>query len=216
MIGIRVFPALLILIASVLFIPLSGAASSKKPKVSNEEKIEQLVNDSIKSSGREAIFQSTRGNLSFSHFTWGVDVGSSIDLTSHDMSTFDVDAILGFKNSFIKTAGIGIGIHRSVQSGDNFIPVYALIRTSFTKRPSLCFFNLRVGYSFNTIGDSPCYGDFSTAAGIGFNLSSSRMAKTYIIVGAGYRYFKQRHIEAIEKLDTHYIFLAQLQFGVNF
>ena len=214
MIGIRVFPALLFLVASVLLFPFQCYASQKNKKTTKEEKIEQIVNDSIKSSGREAIFQSTRGNLSFSHFTWGV--GSSIDLTSHDMSTFDVDAVLGFKNSFIKTAGIGIGIHRSVQSGDNFIPVYALLRTSFTKRPSLCFFNLRVGYSFNTIGDSPCYGDFSTAAGIGFNLSSSRMAKTYIIVGAGYRYFKQRHIDAIDKLDTHYIFLAQLQFGVNF
>lgn len=216
MIGIRVFPALLFLVTLVLLLPLQGYASQKNKKTVKEEKLEQVVNDSIKSSGREAIFQSTSGNLSLSHFTWGVDVGSSIDLTSHDMSTFDVDAVLGFKNSFIKTAGIGIGIHRSVQSGDNFIPVYALLRTSFTRRPSLCFFNLRVGYSFNTIGDSPCYGDFSTAAGIGFNLSSSRMAKTYIIVGAGYRYFKQRHIDAIDKLDTHYIFLAQLQFGVNF
>lgn len=216
MIGIRVFPALLFLMTLVLLLPLQGYASQKNKKTLKEEKLEQVVNDSIKSSGREAIFQSTSGNLSFSHFTWGVDVGSSIDLTSHDMSTFDVDAVLGFKNSFIKTAGIGIGIHRSVQSGDNFIPVYALLRTSFTRRPSLCFFNLRVGYSFNTIGDSPCYGDFSTAAGIGFNLSSSRMAKTYIIVGAGYRYFKQRHIDAIDKLDTHYILLAQLQFGVNF
>lgn len=216
MIGIRVFPALLFLVTLVLLLPLQGYASQKNKKTVKEEKLEQVVNDSIKSSGREAIFQSTSGNLSFSHFTWGVDVGSSIDLTSHDMSTFDVDAVLGFKNSFIKTAGIGIGIHRSVQSGDNFIPVYALLRTSFTRRPSLCFFNLRIGYSFNTIGDSPCYGDFSTAAGIGFNLSSSRMAKTYIIVGAGYRYFKQRHIDAIDKLDTHYIFLAQLQFGVSF
>lgn len=164
---------------------------------------------------RESIFGGNRP-LDKSHFTWGADIGASVDLTAHDMSTFDLDFVLGYKNSFIKTAGLGVGIHRTVQGGDNFIPVYALIRTSFTSRPSLLFFNARFGYSFNTVEDSPMFGDYNSALGCGFNLSQSRKAKTYIILGVAYRYFNKRHQDYISRLDTNSIWMAQLQFGVNF
>lgn len=164
---------------------------------------------------RESIFGGNR-SLEKSHFTWGADIGASVDLTAHDMSTFDVDFILGYKNSFIKTAGIGVGIHRTVQGGDNIIPIYALIRTNFSSRPSLLFLNARLGYSFNTIEDSPMFGDYNSALGCGFNLSQSKKAKTYIILGVGYRYFNKRHQDYISRLDTNSIWVAQLQFGVNF
>lgn len=167
------------------------------------------------SSARESIF-GEKANLEKSHFTWGVDLGASIDLTGNDMSTFDLDFILGYKNKLFKTAGIGIGIHRSVQQGDNFIPLYALIRTSFTSRPSLLFFNARVGYSFNTVEDSPMFGDFNSAFGCGINLYQSRKAKSYIILNAAYRYFSKRHQSYISRLNSNYIWIAQLQFGVNF
>ncbi|MDE6536682.1 MAG: hypothetical protein K2M13_01390 [Muribaculaceae bacterium] len=164
---------------------------------------------------RESIFGSDRP-LDKTHFTWGADVGASIDLTAHDLSTFDLDFILGYKNSLFKILGVGAGIHRTVQGGDNFIPVYALIRTSFTTRPSLLFFNARIGYSFNTIDDSPTFGDFNSALGLGINLFQSRKAKTYMILSAAYRYFNERHKNAIERIDTKSIWIAQLQFGVNF
>ena len=165
--------------------------------------------------GRESIFGGNRP-LHTSHFTWGADLGASLDLTANDMSTFDLDFILGYKNSLFKTLGVGVGIHRTVQSGDNFIPVYALIRTSFTSRPSLLFLNVRLGYSFNTIEDSPTFGDYNAGFGCGINLSQVKKAKTYIILGVAYRYFNENHRDYVARLDTQSVWLAQLQFGVNF
>lgn len=182
-------------------------------KMSGDETATSTHNDNA--SDRESIFGGNRP-LDTSHFTWGADLGASVDLTAHDMSTFDLDFIVGYKNSFIKTAGIGAGIHRTVQGGDHFIPVYALIRTSFISRPSLLFLNARFGYSFNTIEDSPTFGDFNSALGCGINLSQSSKAKTYIIISAAYRYFNKRHQDYVSRLDTHSIWMAQLQFGVNF
>lgn len=151
-----------------------------------------------------------------SHFVWGADLGSSIDLTGHDLSTFDLDLLAGYRNKYIKMVGMGIGFHRTVQGGSNFIPIYALIRTSFTSRPSLLFFHGRIGYSFNTIEHSPMFGDFSSTIGLGINLSQSRKVNTYFVISGGARYYNKRHQSEIEKIDTRYIWIAQLQFGVNF
>lgn len=184
----------------------SGAATVTPSDTSAEEK---------PTPKRESIFGDSP-SLENSHFTWGADVGASIDLTGHDLSTFDLDLLLGYKNPAIKTVGIGVGVHRTVLGNDNFIPLYVLFRSSFTSRPSLCFFNLRAGYSFNTIEDSPTFGDYNAAIGCGFNLSRSKTASTYLICNLGYRYFNQRHQDYIARLDTHSVWTAQLQFGINF
>lgn len=184
-------------------ISISTSISSEKKKLKNRE-------------SEMGSFLNTKVDLEKSHFTWGAEFGSSIDLTGHDLSTFDLDVLLGYKNKLFKTLGLGVGIHRTVQGGNNFIPIYALIRTSFTKRPSLLFMNLRAGYAFSTIENSPMFGDYNFALGCGVNLSQSRKAKTYLILNAGTRFFNKRHRDMIESLDTPYIWTAQLQFGVNF
>ena len=174
--------------------------------------------DSISSSGKiihESLFPEHSRDLRTSHFTWGAELGSSIDLSSHDMSTMDLDIILGYKSDIIRTAGIGIGLHRAIGNGSTFIPIYALLRSSFRAEPSLCFLHLKAGYSFNSITDSPTFGDFSLSAGIGFNLSMTRRCMTHIILAYGFRHFSVRHSQAA-KLDYNDISLAQLSFGINF
>lgn len=42
----------------------------------------------------ESLIQGKGKSLSFSHFTWGAEVGSSLDMTGHDLSSFDVDVLL--------------------------------------------------------------------------------------------------------------------------
>ncbi len=165
---------------------------------------------------RESLFPNKSRSLADSHFTWGAEVGTSIDMTGHDMSTFDLDALVGYKNSFLNIAGIGAGVHRAVQSGNNFVPIYAVIQTSFRKRPSLFFLNAKFGYSFNTIQDSPTFGDFVSALGVGLNLSKTRIARTYILLSVGYRYFNERHKVYVDKLTTHYVYMTHLSFGINF
>ncbi len=183
--------------------------------LSSEAKIITIRTDSLSSADYTSLFPEKTVNLSTSHFTWGVEFGSSIDVTAHNHSTFNLDVNIGYKNDYFKVIGIGCGIHRSIESGNNYIPVYALMRTSFRKKPSLLFMNLELGYSFNTIADAPTFGDFSNALGIGVNLSSTRKANCYIILSAGSRYFNENH-KSLIKLNTKYIFVAKLQIGINF
>lgn len=163
----------------------------------------------------ESLFPEKSRNLAITHFTWGAEFGSSIDLTGHNHSTFDLDINFGFKNSFIKVVGVGAGIHRSIQSGDNYIPIFFVLRTPFTRKPSLLFMNLQAGYSFNTINNSPTFGDFIWALGLGVNLSQSRRAKSYMILSVGARYFNKNN-KSLINLDTQYVIVAKLSFGINF
>lgn len=173
-----------------------------------------LVQENDSSHVAEAIFKASP-NLAFSHFTWGAEFGSSIDLTGHNLSTFDLDINLGFKNSYIKLAGIGCGFHRSINAGDTYIPVYAVLRTSFTRRPSLFFLNLQAGYSFNTESGSKYYGDVITALGCGLNLTQTRRAKSYVILSVGSRIFSKNHKKA-SSLDVSEVLTGKIVIGINF
>ncbi len=211
----------------LLFLSLSvSPAAAKRIKIDISGNARQteadtpLATDSVAvpapaDEGPGVIFPGKSHSLAFSHFTWGAEAGSSLDLTTNDLSTFDVDVVLGFKNSFIKLAGIGAGIHRSIHTGNNFIPVYAVLRTSFRRKPSLFFLNLQAGYSFNSISDAGTLGDFTGALGVGINLQQSSVAKSYIILSGAYQYFSTANLQKID-LDQHYIFFARLVIGVNF
>lgn len=211
----------------LLFLSLSvSPASAKRIKIDISGNARQteadapVATDSVAvpapaDEGPGVIFPGKSHSLAFSHFTWGAEAGSSLDLTTNDLSTFDVDVVLGFKNSFIKLAGIGAGIHRSIHTGNNFIPVYAVLRTSFRRKPSLFFLNLQAGYSFNSISDAGTLGDFTGALGVGINLQQSSVAKSYIILSGAYQYFSTANLQKID-LDQHYIFFARLVIGVNF
>lgn len=172
-----------------------------------------MINDTA--SNVDSFFPEKSVNLAKSHFTWGAEFGSSIDMTAHNLSTFDLDVNIGYKNSFFKIIGIGAGIHRSLSSGDTYVPLYAVIRTSFRKKPSLFFLNVQIGYSFNTISNGPFHGDFASALGCGINLSQSRRAKSFIILSAGTRYFNKNH-KSITKIDASTITVAKIVIGINF
>ncbi len=164
---------------------------------------------------RESLFPKASRDLATSHFTWGAEFGCSIDLSGYDTSTFNVDAVLGYKNNYFRILGAGVGIHRSLGSGDNFIPVYALMRTSFSTKPRLFFMSLKVGYSFNTMGDSPMFGDTNAQLGAGINLAMSRRFQSHIILAYEFRHFNKRHKYILnDKADD--ISLATISFGVNF
>ncbi len=174
-----------------------------------------IANNSNAEEKRESFFPGKTKSLAFSHFTWGAEAGASIDLTSHDLPTFDADVLLGYKNKYIKLAGIGVGIHRSIHSGNNFIPIYAVLRTSFRKRPSLLFMNIQAGYSLNTVKSTGTVGDFYSALGVGINLQQTSVAKSYIILSCAYQNFSEGSRAKIN-IDTRDVFYAKLVVGVNF
>ncbi|MDE5773701.1 MAG: hypothetical protein K2H86_04505 [Muribaculaceae bacterium] len=151
----------------------------------------------------------------FSHFTWGLETGMIIDLSGLDMSTFNLDVMFGYRNKWIQTLGVGGGIHKSLGSADSFLPVYVLFRTSFRSKPSLCFFHLRLGYSFNTISNSPTYGDTSCAIGCGLHLTRKRNFQSYLLLAYAFRHFNRKHLE-ISALNRSNVSLAQIGFGISF
>lgn len=164
---------------------------------------------------RESIFGNRTKPLSESHFTWGAEVGSSIDISGYDTSTFDADVMFGYKNGWFKILGVGAGIHRAFGTGDNFVPVYAVVRTSFSRKPRLFFLSFKAGYSFNTMGDSPTFGDTNSALGAGVNLAFSRRFKSHIVLAYEFRHFNARH-KSLYDLPCENISLATISFGVNF
>lgn len=164
---------------------------------------------------RESLFPDKGKDLIGSHFTWGAEVGTSIDVSGYDTSTFNIDALLGYKSDYFRIAGVGAGIHRALGTGDNFIPVYAVLRTSFSSKPRLFFMSLKAGYSFNTISNSSTFGDVNAALGAGINLAISKRFKSHIILAYEFRHFNSKHREKYS-LEAEDISLATLTFGVNF
>ena len=67
----------------------------------------------------------------WNHFAWGAEIGGGIDLTSHDMSSINLDAYLGYRNSWIDVLGIGAEVDMMVNNSVRSFPVYALFRTGF-------------------------------------------------------------------------------------
>ncbi|MBD5203865.1 MAG: hypothetical protein HDS82_03195 [Bacteroidales bacterium] len=168
-----------------------------------------------KTNERESLFPEGSRSLAGSHFTWGAEAGASIDLTGHDMSTFDADVLIGYKNDFIRLVGIGAGVHRAFGNGNNFIPLYGVFRSSFRKKPSLLFAHVDFGYSFNTIGDSPTFGDFTGSIGCGINLAMSRRFHSHILIALGFKHFNELH-RSDTNIDVKDIYFARITFGVNF
>ena len=183
----------------------------------NRQQIEHLDTLYVKpDNNRESLFPESSKNLGIqSHFSWGADIGGSIDVGGDDMSTFDIDVNLGYKNKFFRLIGIGAGIHRAFGNGYNFIPIYAVIRTSFREKPSLFFLDLKGGYSFNSIGYNNSQGGAYASIGCGINLAMSNKFKSHIIISYGYFGMKAINNAAIN-FDGNHINYAQIKFGVSF
>lgn len=184
----------------VLLVPFSPWISAEIPNQSSSD---------------DSLFPEYTTPLSLSHFTWGIDVGSSIDLGGNDMSTFDIDAIFGYKNKLWKTLGIGAGAHKAFGNDYTFIPVYGIVRTSFRTRPSLFFFESRVGYSFNTISSSGSQGGLLFSVGCGVNLSLYKGINSHIIVSYGYFGLKEASDTDVPYRGNN-IDYAMLRIGVSF
>lgn len=164
----------------------------------------------------ESLFDYKAPSLAKSHFTWGGEVGASVDVGGYDLSTFDLDIVIGYKNSWIRTLGISAGIHRDFSKGNHFVPLQAVLRTPFSSANKLCFLNLKAGYSFNTVSeDSGTHGGFMLTTGIGFNLAMSRNFRSHIILSYEYIRLNKKQGQMVDKRQSN-VDMVQIVFGVNF
>lgn len=121
-------------------------------------------------------------NGTMGHFTWGVDLGSGLDLTAHDMTNMNISACFGYKGNWIRFAGVGAEIMSMVNNSSRCYPVYAQLRTSFSHYPRLCFLEARAGVAFSSIMDYKAQTDFYGSLGIGFTLAHSNKFSSHMVL----------------------------------
>lgn len=157
----------------------------------------------------------TQGIRGWSHFAWGTEVGGAIDLTSHDLSSVNLGAYFGYRNSWLQFIGIGAEVNMMVNNSVRSFPVYAMLRTSFSKKPKLLFLNLRGGVVFNNITASQQQAGAYLSPGVGFNLASGRTFQAYVTLN--YVYNGIRPFTLKDRVtDIHSLSMADIRLGICF
>lgn len=151
-----------------------------------------------------------------SHFAWGVDIGSSIDLDSEDMTTVNLEAYFGYRNSWINILGVGAGIDMMINNSSRYYPVYAIFRTNFTTRPTLCFFDLRTGAAFNQLSDNTTQTCFYINPSLGINLVRGKTFSSYVSVGYIYNGLDSFGPADDRTSLRHGLNMANIRIGITF
>lgn len=150
-----------------------------------------------------------------SHFTWGAELGSAIDVSSNDMSAISLDAYFGYKNDYLRFAGVGAGINAMFNNGSRLFPIYAMVRTNFRRTPSLAFLDLKVGTAVGYLESDETQTGLYGSVGVGFNLAISQKFRSHIIVGYSYTGLKSYTVgeRYIEQDDMH---AMTVRIGISF
>lgn len=165
-----------IITAAILLVHTLESLGAEPEKDSNDSSL-FVIPDSTMAPEAKVAPESDLG-----HFTWGADLGSSVDLTANDMTSVDLHGYFGYKGHWVKFAGVGAGINTMLSNASRCYPVYAMFRTSFSSRPQLCFLDLRLGVSFNNILDYSSQTDFFGSIGFGMTLAKGKKFSSHIIV----------------------------------
>lgn len=149
------------------------------------------------------------------HFVWGASLGSSIDMTGQDMTAIDIDAFFGYKGDYIRFAGAGAGIRMMVSNSSRSYPVYAMLRTSFTKSPSFAYLELKGGISFTNLYTDVYQRNFVGGIAVGFTLAHSRTFSSNFSLGYEYMPLRNGTIDGSNTSfsDLHY---ASIRIGASF
>lgn len=126
-----------------------------------------------------------------SGFAWGASLNGGVELGGNDMSTIGIDGCLGARLPRVQMLGVGASLNIPVNNSNRMIPVYAMVQTNFSSRPTLCFMDVRCGLSINYIQNEDSHtethqtGIYGSAA-LGFNLAGNSTFQSYMTVGYSY------------------------------
>ena len=156
----------------------------------------------------------TNDNTPQHGFTWGVEVGSGIDMGGDNMSTLNLAALIGYRTSWINFAGVGLGIDMMMSNSCRSFPIYGMIRSSFAEKPKLFFAEMRAGVALNQATDVPDRTNLFLQPGAGIYLATGKTFASYITLS--YTYNAMTFYG--EKKDTlvHGLNMATLSLGVTF
>lgn len=144
----------------------------------------------------------------------GIEVSTGLDLSCTDLSTFNIDFLLGYRAKLIQFLGVQFGAHKSLGTRDCFLPIQLVFRSSFTRKPAPVFMHIGAGYSFNTISHSKLFGDITATLGCGVNLVQRRKFQSNIVLAFGFRHFNHEH-QALTGINKSNSGFAQISFGVS-
>lgn len=136
-------------------------------------------------------------------------------MTTHDMTNFSIGAEFGYKNRWLRFVGVGASIMSMMNNSSRCYPVYAMVRTSFSKYHKLCFLELRGGVSFNSILDSSHATGAYGSAGIGITMAHGRTFSSHVVLRAEVMPIKASYSDP--SLDFSYtLALACIGIGIAF
>lgn len=115
------------------------------------------------------------------HFTWGADLGSTMDLTNQSLTSFDLSACFGYRHKAMRFIGLGAGINVMVTNASRAYPVFAQVRTTFTPQNKLIFMDVKAGIAFLNLYDTVSRKPFYGCLGVGVTLASGLNFSSHII-----------------------------------
>lgn len=149
-------------------------------------------------------------------FTWGADVGGSVDMEGHDMSTLDIDAYFGYRGPWLQIAGIGAGINMPVDNSYRTFPIYGIVRTSFARVPRPVFADIRVGCVINETPDGEASCNIYCSPGVGFRLAYGKTYASYLIVGYMYNGMRGKGYIDDRNQEIKGLSAAVIRLGIRF
>lgn len=147
-------------------------------------------------------------------FVWGAELGPAIDLCGDDMSTIDIGAHFGFSNAFIDFAGVGAGINMMMSNASRMFPLYAVFRSSFSKKKKMIFADVRAGCAIANAYGTNSQTVVYASPGVGFNLAGGKTFQSYITVH--YVYCGMRFPALMEGNEVMGVNQIALRIGVTF
>lgn len=153
-------------------------------------------------------------------FCWGASLDGSVDLGGCDMSAIGVDGFFGINLPKVQMAGIGTSINVPVNNSNRLIPVYAILQTNFSSRPTLCFLDVRGGISVNYLQSETNHTETNhtgayISAALGLNLAGNKKFQSFMTVG--YSYFGRKTIMVNdEKFPANDLNMVTMRLGIRF
>lgn len=165
--------------------------------------------------GAQASEAATENITGWNHFVWGAEVGGAIDLTSNNLSSINLDAYFGYKNSWINAVGVGASVNMMVSNSVRSFPVYGIFRTDFSSKPRLLFMDMRGGIAINNISHGTSQTSLYLSPGVGINLARGKSFCSYLTLSYVYNGLKQFDL-GDRTCDVDGLSMACLRIGISF
>lgn len=161
--------------------------------------------------------ETTTSLLSRYTFSWGAQIGGSIDMSGQNMSSIDFSATLGMRHAWIKMLGVGVGAHVMASNSCRAYPVFMAFRTDFSStRRRLLFMDTRVGIANNTFPGDVHRTGLYTYGGLGINLATGLRFASYLSIGYTFMQRGTVNYGEGESYLLPHLHFASVALGVHF